>query len=57
MDIEFDAEAGDEYCIWMSSAEEFALGGFTFDVDESQLFTPWKPVVHRQIEFGKVLRR
>ena len=53
MDIEFDAEAGDEYCIWMSSAEEFALGGFTFDVDESQLFTPWKPVVHRQIEFDK----
>lgn len=53
MVIEFDAEAGDEYCIWMSSAEEFALGGFTFDVDESQLFTPWKPVVHRQIEFGK----
>lgn len=53
MVIEFDAEAGDEYCIWMSSAEEFALGGFTFDVDESQLFTPWKPVVHRQIEFRK----
>lgn len=53
MEIEFDAEAGDEYCIWMSSAEEFALGGFTFDVDESQLFTPWKPVVHRQIEYGK----
>lgn len=53
MVIEFDAEAGDEYCIWMSSAEEFALGGFTFDVDDSQLFTPWKPVVHRQIEFGK----
>lgn len=53
MVIEIDAEAGDEYCIWMSSAEEFALGGFTFDVDESQLFTPWKPVVHRQIEFGK----
>ena len=53
MEIEFDAEAGDEYCIWMSSAEEFALGGFTFDVDESQLFTPWKPVVHRQIEFEK----
>lgn len=53
MDIEFDAEAGDEYCIWMSSAEEFALGGFTFDVDDTQLFTPWKPVVHRQIEFGK----
>lgn len=53
MVIEFDAEAGDEYCIWMSSAEEFALGGFTFDVDDSQLFTPWKPVVHRQIEYGK----
>lgn len=53
MVIEFDAEAGDEYCIWMSSAEEFALGGFTFDVDESQRFTPWTPVVHRQIEFGK----
>lgn len=53
MVIEFDAEAGDEYCIWMSSAEEFALGGFTFDVDDTQLFTPWKPVVHRQIEFGK----
>lgn len=53
MDIEFDAEAGDEYCIWMSSAEEFALGGFTFKVDDSQRFTPWKPVVHRQIEFGK----
>lgn len=53
MVIEFDAEAGDEYCIWMSSAEEFALGGFTFDVDKSQLFTPWKPVVHRQIEIDK----
>lgn len=53
MVIEFDAEASDEYCIWMSSAEEFALGGFTFDVDESQLFTPWKPVVHRQIEYEK----
>lgn len=53
MEIVFDAEAGDEYCIWMSSAEEFALGGFTFDVDKSQLFTPWKPVVHRQIEYGK----
>lgn len=53
MEIEFDAEAGDEYCIWMSSAEEFALGGFTFEVDKTQLFTPWKPVVHRQIEYGK----
>lgn len=53
LDIEFDAEAGDEYCIWMSSAEEFALGGFTFNVAESQLFTPWKPVVHRQIEWNK----
>lgn len=51
--IEIDAEAGEEYYIWMPSAENFALGGFTFDVDESQLFTPWKPVVHRQIEFGK----
>lgn len=37
----------------MPSAENFALGGFTFDVDDSQLFTPWTPVVHRQIEFGK----
>lgn len=37
----------------MSSAEEFALGGFTFNVDDSQRFTPWTPVVHRQIEFGK----
>lgn len=53
LDIGFDAEAGDEYCIWMSSAEEFALGGFTFNVDDSQRFTPWTPVVHRQIEFGK----
>lgn len=51
--IEIDAEAGEEYYIWMPSAEEFALGGFTFDVDKSQLFTPWTPVVHRQIEFGK----
>lgn len=51
--IEIDAEAGEEYYIWMSSAEEFALGGFTFDVDDTQLFTPWKPVVHRQIEYGK----
>lgn len=51
--IEIDAEAGEEYYIWMPSAENFALGGFTFDVDKSQLFTPWKPVVHRQIEFGK----
>lgn len=51
--IEIDAEAGEEYYIWMYKAEKFALGGFTFDVDESQLFTPWKPVVHRQIEYGK----
>lgn len=51
--IEIDAEAGEEYYIWMPSAENFALGGFTFDVDKSQLFTPWKPVVHRQIEFKK----
>lgn len=51
--IEIDAEAGEEYYIWMYKAENFALGGFTFDVDESQLFTPWKPVVHRQIEYGK----
>lgn len=53
MVIGIDAEAGEEYYIWMYKAEKFALGGFTFDVDESQLFTPWKPVVHRQIEFGK----
>lgn len=53
MELDFDAEAGDEYCIWMPKSENFALGGFTFDVDDSQLFTPWKPVVHRQIEFGK----
>lgn len=51
--IEIDAEAGEEYYIWMPSAENFALGGFTFDVDKSQLFTPWTPVVHRQIESGK----
>lgn len=51
--IEIDAEAGEEYYIWMYKAEKFALGGFTFDVDESQLFTHWKPVVHRQIEYGK----
>lgn len=51
--IEIVAEAGEEYYIWMPSAENFALGGFTFDVDKSQLFTPWKPVVHRQIEYGK----
>lgn len=53
MDIVIDAEAGEEYYIWMYKAENFALGGFTFDVDDSQLFTPWKPVVHRQIEYGK----
>lgn len=51
--IEINAEAGEEYYIWMPSAENFALGGFTFDVDESQRFTPWKPVVHRQIELDK----
>lgn len=51
--IKIDAEAGEEYYIWMPSAEEFALGGFTFEVDKTQLFTPWKPVVHRQIEYGK----
>lgn len=51
--IKIDAEAGEEYYIWMPSAEEFALGGFTFDVDDSQRFTPWKPVVHRQIEWNK----
>lgn len=53
MVIGIDAEAGEEYYIWMPSSENFALGGFTFDVDESQRFTPWKPVVHRQIEYGK----
>lgn len=53
MELEFEAEAGDEYCIWMPKSENFALGGFTFDVDKSQLFTPWKPVVHRQIEYKK----
>lgn len=53
MIIEINAEAGEEYYIWMPSSENFALGGFTFDVDESQRFTPWTPVVHRQIEFGK----
>ena len=53
MVIGIDAEAGEEYYIWMYKAEKFALGGFTFDVDESQRFTPWKPVVHRQIEFDK----
>lgn len=53
MVIEIDAEAGEEYYIWMYKAEKFALGGFTFDVDKSQLFTPWKPVVHRQIEWNK----
>ncbi len=51
--IEIDAEAGEEYYIWMYKAEKFALGGFTFEVDKTQLFTPWKPVVHRQIEYGK----
>lgn len=53
MVIDIDAEAGEEYYIWMASAENFALGGFTFKVDDSQRFTPWTPVVHRQIEFGK----
>lgn len=53
MVINIDAEAGEEYYIWMASAENFALGGFTFNVDDSQRFTPWTPVVHRQIEFGK----
>lgn len=53
MVINIDAEAGEEYYIWMASAENFALGGFTFKVDDSQRFTPWTPVVHRQIEFGK----
>lgn len=51
--IKIDAEAGEEYYIWMPSAENFALGGFTFVVDDSQRFTPWKPVVHRQIELDK----
>lgn len=51
--IEINAEAGEEYYIWMYKAEKFALGGFTFNVDDSQRFTPWTPVVHRQIEFGK----
>lgn len=53
MVINIDAEAGEEYYIWMYKAEKFALGGFTFNVDDSQRFTPWTPVVHRQIEFGK----
>lgn len=53
MIIGIDAEAGEEYYIWMYKAEKFALSGFTFVVDDSQRFTPWKPVVHRQIEFNK----
>ena len=53
MIIGIDAEAGEEYYIWMYKAEKFALGGFTFVVDDSQRFTPWKPVVHRQIELDK----
>ena len=57
MVIEFDAEAGDEYYIWMSSAEEFALGGFTFDVDKSQLFTLGSLLFTDRLNTEKVPRR
>lgn len=51
--ITFNAKAGEDYCIWMNSAEEFALGGFEFTVDPSYIFTPWTPNVHEQVELGK----
>ncbi len=51
--ITFNAEAGEDYCVWMNSAEEFALGGFEFTVDPSYIFTPWSPYVHEQVELGK----
>lgn len=51
--VTLDAEAGDEYCIWGEKAENFSLGGFTFDVDPNYVFTPYEPSVHLQIEEGK----
>ena len=51
--VSLEAEAGDEYYIWATGTEEFALGGFTFDVDKDYVFTPYKPSVHLQIEEGK----
>lgn len=51
--ISLEAEAGNEYYIWAKKTENFALGGFTFDVDPDYVFTPYEPSVHLQIEEGK----
>ncbi len=51
--VSLEAEAGDEYYIWATGSERFALGGFTFDVDKEYVFTPYEPSVHLQIEEGK----
>lgn len=51
--VSFEGEAGEDYYIWVNSTEEFALGGFKFQVDPSYIFTPWTPNVHEQVELGK----
>lgn len=51
--VTFEGEAGEDYYIWVNSTEEFALGGFKFQVDPSYIFTPWTPNVHEQVELGK----
>lgn len=53
LDISFEAEAGEEYYVWVAKTENFALSGFVFDVDPSYVFTPYEPTVHKQIEEGK----
>lgn len=51
--VSFEGNAGEDYYIWVNSTEEFALGGFKFQVDPSYIFTPWTPNVHEQVELGK----
>lgn len=51
--VSFEGEAGEDYYVWVNSTEEFALGGFKFQVDPSYIFTPWTPNVHEQVELGK----
>lgn len=51
--VSFEGNAGEDYYVWVNSTEEFALGGFKFQVDPSYIFTPWTPNVHEQVELGK----
>lgn len=51
--LTFDANAGEDYYLWISSTEEFSFGGFSFDVNADNRFNAFEPNVHEHIVFGK----